>query len=199
MTSFVTFNCVYVTQIYFTHVLYTSYKHTILPRVYNTHYKLLILLHACIVYSHVHKYCLVNQIVFMACCSRTAVVGGSATLIWLANSFIYASAHLKVYLNNIIICIPPTLFLPSSFSSSFHLQFFLFSSGVEIPPSQPGPVLQVTAIVNPLSQSAQKLAPLLSALSSLVSLNITIILNPLSKLSEMPLNEWVYYCILQIF
>ena len=50
--------------------------------------------------------------------------------------------------------------------------------------------LDITAIVDPLSRDAQKLAHFLIVLKEIVNANLRVAMNPRSKLSEMPLKRW---------
>ena len=49
--------------------------------------------------------------------------------------------------------------------------------------------MKIVGILNPLSTEAQKLAPLLQVLQVALPLDVTVILNPLPKLTEMPVNR----------
>ena len=52
-----------------------------------------------------------------------------------------------------------------------------------------GPLMQCLLIIDPLSSTAQRLTPLLASLSDILPMNITVIFNPHTKLSEMPLKR----------
>lgn len=51
--------------------------------------------------------------------------------------------------------------------------------------------MKMVAILNPLSTEAQKLAPLIQVLQVALPLDVTVIFNPVPKLTEMPVNRWV--------
>ncbi|RCN41203.1 UDP-glucose:Glycoprotein Glucosyltransferase [Ancylostoma caninum] len=57
------------------------------------------------------------------------------------------------------------------------------------------PVLDVVAVVDPLTRSAQKLAPILDVLRKTVNCDLKIVLNPKPKLSEMPLKRYYRYVV----
>jgi UDP-glucose:glycoprotein glucosyltransferase len=63
-------------------------------------------------------------------------------------------------------------------------------SVLSIPPAIEGPVIQCLAILDPLSSTAQRLTPLLSSLRDVLPINITIIFNPVKKLSALPLKDF---------
>ena len=67
-----------------------------------------------------------------------------------------------------------------------HINFlnFLFSV-IRLPPKDPK-CLQILAFVDPLSEAAQKMAPLIEVLYKTTSINVTIMLNPLKKMTELP-------------
>ncbi|XP_019859687.1 PREDICTED: UDP-glucose:glycoprotein glucosyltransferase 1-like [Amphimedon queenslandica] len=62
-------------------------------------------------------------------------------------------------------------------------------SVLSVPPLSSGPVIHILLILDPLSPSSQKLSPLLGNLKDLLPLNITVLFNPLTKLSALPLKE----------
>jgi len=66
------------------------------------------------------------------------------------------------------------------------------ASVVKIPGSPDSPAFQVEAILDPVSATAQKLAPILLALRQLHNLDIRIFMNSKDKLSEMPLKRWLF-------
>ncbi len=49
--------------------------------------------------------------------------------------------------------------------------------------------MKVVAIIDPLSSEAQKLAPLLQVLQVALPLDITLVLNPVPKLTELPVKR----------
>ncbi|VDK63050.1 unnamed protein product [Cylicostephanus goldi] len=53
--------------------------------------------------------------------------------------------------------------------------------------------MDVVAVVDPLSGSAQKLAPILDLLRKAVNCDLKIVLNPKGKLSELPLKRFYRY------
>uniref|UniRef100_T1KNA5 UDP-glucose:glycoprotein glucosyltransferase n=1 Tax=Tetranychus urticae TaxID=32264 RepID=T1KNA5_TETUR len=69
-------------------------------------------------------------------------------------------------------------------------------SAIILPSSTPElPTLDVTAIVEPLSRGAQKLAPILMALQKVFNINIRVYLNCIEKHSDMPLKNYFRYVI----
>ena len=75
------------------------------------------------------------------------------------------------------------------YSLSPSLSPSLSSSVLSVPPLSSGPVIHILLILDPLSPSSQKLSPLLGNLKDLLPLNITVLFNPLTKLSALPLKE----------
>lgn len=63
------------------------------------------------------------------------------------------------------------------------------SSVLSVPPVSPGPVINCLVVLDPLSTVSQKLSPLLGKLKELLPLNITVLFNPVTKLSALPLKE----------
>ncbi len=57
----------------------------------------------------------------------------------------------------------------------------------------PSPSLQLVAYLDPVSTGAQKLAPLLHVLQSALPIELSVYLNPKSKLSEMPVRRFYRY------
>ena len=49
--------------------------------------------------------------------------------------------------------------------------------------------LELTAVVNPLSTAAQSLSPLLQTLQEVLPVNLTLILNPQLRISELPVKR----------
>lgn len=71
---------------------------------------------------------------------------------------------------------------------------FIFSfptSVLFIPPlsNLSGPIVEFMVVLNPLSRAAQRLVPLLSSLIQTLPLNLTVVMNPFTKLSETPIKE----------
>ncbi len=59
-------------------------------------------------------------------------------------------------------------------------------------PAQEGsllPTMNLVAIIDPLSSAAQRVAPILMTLVRVLPFNVTLIMNPHTKLSEIPLKE----------
>ncbi|XP_065177513.1 UDP-glucose:glycoprotein glucosyltransferase 1-like [Sycon ciliatum] len=52
---------------------------------------------------------------------------------------------------------------------------------------------EIMAIIDPLTESAQRLAPLLQVLQNVTSVDITVFMNPKSKLSELPVKRFYRY------
>lgn len=52
------------------------------------------------------------------------------------------------------------------------------------------PVIDVVVVVDPLSKVAQKLTPIILVLSRVVNIDLRIVMNPKSKLSELPLKRY---------
>uniref|UniRef100_A0A0N4X7Z9 DAGKc domain-containing protein n=1 Tax=Haemonchus placei TaxID=6290 RepID=A0A0N4X7Z9_HAEPC len=55
------------------------------------------------------------------------------------------------------------------------------------------PAVSITAVVDPLSRSAQKLSTILPVLRKSINCDVKIVLNPKSKLSEVPLKSFYRY------
>ncbi len=51
------------------------------------------------------------------------------------------------------------------------------------------PFVEVAAVVDPVSAGAQKLAPLLQVLHEVLNCRVRLLLNPVERLSEMPLKR----------
>lgn len=69
-------------------------------------------------------------------------------------------------------------------------------SAIILPASAPElPSLDVTAIIEPLSRGAQKLAPILMTLQKVFNLNMKVYLNCIEKHSDMPLKNYFRYVI----
>ena len=64
-------------------------------------------------------------------------------------------------------------------------------SVVHLPPMDPDLYLTVIAILDPLSPDAQRIAPILQTLHAALSLDLTIYLNPVAKLSQLPASRCV--------
>ncbi len=60
---------------------------------------------------------------------------------------------------------------------------------LQLPALEGGVAMKVVAIINPLSSEAQKLAPLLQVLQVALPLDISLVLNPVPKLTELPVNR----------
>lgn len=60
-------------------------------------------------------------------------------------------------------------------------------------PLDPDLYLTVVAFLDPLSPDTQRFAPILQTLHAALSLDLTIYLNPVAKLSQMPLSRYVKY------
>uniref|UniRef100_A0A914C391 UDP-glucose:glycoprotein glucosyltransferase n=1 Tax=Acrobeloides nanus TaxID=290746 RepID=A0A914C391_9BILA len=56
-------------------------------------------------------------------------------------------------------------------------------------------ILEISAIVDPLSKGAQKLAPILLTLTKVVNSDVKLIMNPKAKLSELPLKRFYRYAL----
>ena len=118
--------------------------------------------------------------------------------------FFFYLFHLLVFSNHFcsffyIFSLPP---LPLTLSLSPFCSFFFYSlslplslslilssSVLSVPPLSSGPVIHCLLILDPLSTSSQKLSPLLGKLKDLLPLNITVLFNPVTKLSALPLKE----------
>ena len=55
-----------------------------------------------------------------------------------------------------------------------------------------GSWLEMVAVVNPLSTAAQALSPLLQTLEEVLPINLTLILNPQLRISELPVKRYYY-------
>ena len=55
--------------------------------------------------------------------------------------------------------------------------------------------MRMVVFLDPLSPSTQRLAPLLQTLHVALNLDLSIYLNPVSKLSEMPINRYFPFSI----
>ena len=62
-------------------------------------------------------------------------------------------------------------------------------SAVHLPGPEGELNIEMVVFLDPLSPSTQRLAPLLQALHVALNLDLTIYLNPISKLSQMPINR----------
>jgi len=51
------------------------------------------------------------------------------------------------------------------------------------------PIFQIVAIVNPISRVTQKLMPILQILLKVLNVDLTLALNPKSKITELPLKR----------
>lgn len=51
------------------------------------------------------------------------------------------------------------------------------------------PIIDIAMVVDPLTKVAQKLAPIVSTLTRVVNADLRIVMNPKSKLSELPLKR----------
>ncbi len=60
---------------------------------------------------------------------------------------------------------------------------------LQLPAPEDGVAMTVVAVIDPLSSEAQKLAPLLQVLQVALPLDITLVLNPQLKLTEMPVKR----------
>lgn len=52
-------------------------------------------------------------------------------------------------------------------------------------------VFEITAIIDPLSRAAQKLAPILQTLMKVLNADLRLAMNPKQRLSELPLKRCV--------
>ncbi|XP_061824096.1 UDP-glucose:glycoprotein glucosyltransferase 1 [Nerophis lumbriciformis] len=66
-------------------------------------------------------------------------------------------------------------------------------SAVKIRPKEGDVYFDVVAVVDPVTRDAQKLAPFLTVLKSLVNVNLRVFMNCQSKLSDMPLKSFYRY------
>ncbi len=57
----------------------------------------------------------------------------------------------------------------------------------------PSPSLQLVVYIDPVSPGAQKLAPLIDTLQQTLPVSVLLYLNPVSKLSEMPVKRFYRY------
>ena len=69
--------------------------------------------------------------------------------------------------------------------------FIFFFSVISLPPKDLK-CIQLMAFVDPLSEAAQKMAPLIEVLHRTTSINVTIMLNPMKKATELPAKRCVY-------
>ena len=60
---------------------------------------------------------------------------------------------------------------------------------LHLPASESGVQMQVVAVIDPLSSEAQKLTPLLQVLQVALPTDITVMFNPVPKLTEMPVKR----------
>nr|CAD2192186.1 unnamed protein product [Meloidogyne enterolobii] len=58
------------------------------------------------------------------------------------------------------------------------------------------PIFQIVAIVNPISRVTQKLMPILQILLKVLNVDLTLALNPKSKITELPLKRYYRYVLL---
>ena len=68
-----------------------------------------------------------------------------------------------------------------------------FFSLVHLPSSDPDLELQLVAFIDPLSPTAQRIAPLIQTLHTATSMDVKLYLNPISKLSEVPIKSFYRY------
>ncbi|CAG2068356.1 unnamed protein product, partial [Timema podura] len=62
---------------------------------------------------------------------------------------------------------------------------------VKLPPRNPAePILDLVAVVDPVSRGAQKVGPILSVLQEVLNCNIRLFLNCVEKHSDMPLKSF---------
>lgn len=76
----------------------------------------------------------------------------------------------------------------------FSVRPFIVSFSISvlfIPPlsNLSGPIVEFMVVLNPLSHAAQRLIPVLSSLIHTLPVNLTVVMNPSPKLSEMPIKE----------
>ena len=64
-------------------------------------------------------------------------------------------------------------------------------SGVHLPSSDPDLELRLVAYLNPLSPGAQQLAPLIQTLYTATSVSVDVYLNPVGKISAVPIKRFV--------
>ena len=71
------------------------------------------------------------------------------------------------------------------------ISLLILYSIINIPDDGSGsiPPMNLVVVIDSLSSAAQRITPLLTTLMKVVPVNLTLILNPQSKLSEMPLKE----------
>ncbi len=65
-----------------------------------------------------------------------------------------------------------------------------FPSGLHLDGLEPELALTVVAILDPLSADTQKFVPILQTLQASLSISLSIYLNPVPKLSQMPITRW---------
>lgn len=53
-------------------------------------------------------------------------------------------------------------------------------------------IIDVVAVVDPLSTAAQKVAPIIELIGQTVNCDLKIVMNPKGKLSELPLKRYFY-------
>uniref|UniRef100_A0A1I8B9P0 UDP-glucose:glycoprotein glucosyltransferase n=1 Tax=Meloidogyne hapla TaxID=6305 RepID=A0A1I8B9P0_MELHA len=58
------------------------------------------------------------------------------------------------------------------------------------------PIFQIVAIINPISRVAQKLAPILQILLKVLNVDLTLAMNPRTKIAELPLKRYYRYVLL---
>lgn len=58
--------------------------------------------------------------------------------------------------------------------------------------------MQVVAVLDPASNAAQRLAPVLLILRRIVNCRIKLFLNPQDKNSDMPLKRYLRYCLMHV-
>ncbi|XP_020604845.1 UDP-glucose:glycoprotein glucosyltransferase 1-like isoform X2 [Orbicella faveolata] len=66
-------------------------------------------------------------------------------------------------------------------------------SVMNIKPNVDGPSFDVVAVLDPLSQAAQKIAPILAVFQEVTNVNIKLAMKSREKLSELPLNRFYRY------
>ncbi|XGW34013.1 hypothetical protein V3C99_018065 [Haemonchus contortus] len=89
---------------------------------------------------------------------------------------------------------PAKIILPRPLSAPSIMCFTSFSSSILLAAGDDArPAVSVTAVVDPLSRSAQKLSTILPLLRKSINCDVNIVLNPKSKLSEVPLKSFYRY------
>jgi hypothetical protein len=58
-----------------------------------------------------------------------------------------------------------------------------------VSPDGSRPVVELLAVVDPLSRGAQKMAPIIQTLMGVVNCDIKLVMNPKERLSELPLKR----------